>query len=207
MKILVTVDDEFITLKNLISIRLDIGEKNSENTLAYSLMAEDINGEEIYLGGYLDLFTANLVLDEIMFWSVDPDNPIYTIPYVDDFNEDVAPEVFKPQYNDKELINKLYQSSTFGAECIKTQDGSLLFLNNIISLRSYALNDTDYEFLSIEEKERMRKKFKLRPTINTIIVAKSIRGQEILVGKFVEDNAHYVLNDIYIRRILYFTDN
>ena len=138
MKILVTVDDEFITLKNLISIRLDIGEKKSENTLAYSLMAEDINGEEIYLGGYLDLFTANLVLDEIMFWSVDPDNPIYTIPYVDDFNEDVAPEVFKPRYNDKELINKLYQSSTIGAECIKTQDGSLLFLNNIISLRSYA---------------------------------------------------------------------
>jgi hypothetical protein len=198
MKILISMDMSVVMIKNIISIKIEIDEEADEFARPYMIMAKDINGDELYLGSYWDENTANRILDDIMYWTVDDNNDYYLMPNGDDFKISNKPHVF---YSDKkDFISKVSSYSKKGAECIKAQDGTLIFLNNISFLKDFDLSEYSEE--DDEEQWELRSEFFLENDIKSIIFAKNIRNEMMLLGQFKKDDtAANIIDDLYLRCI------
>ena len=206
MKILVAQDMKKIIINNIISIHVEKDNDADEYSRPYMLIAYDVNGDNIYLASYLEEEIANKVLDDIMYWMVDDNRADYHIPLAENLDEELFNEPYKFKFysDDKELISKISAQSSKGTECIKAQNGTLIFLNNIVFFKDYDLSIDGFSELDLDEQNDLRREFNLDSSIQSIIIADNIRREEILLGQFKGEYAaeeiidHFDLKRIFI---------
>lgn len=184
MKILASDYFTLYPLCNIISIWIEDDEL---------LLAKDIKGNEITLGDYSecsDKLIAKKLLNDIMYWTIDEKSHSYLTPMADCFDENISPQPNQYHYADEEKISKLIEKSTKGPICIKAQNETLYFINNILSLDGYVTEDDTLL------------KYDISTTTKSYIVARTVDGEEIILGQFRDEfKAHDIIDNLLIDSI------